>query len=728
MSVRLAWRNVRASARSYSLYFISLLLAVALFYAFGCLDNIIEYLDLRDTGDVIAIIDASYFLSLISVLVTLAFAFLLVHASRVLIASRRREFGIYFALGLPRRRASLLLVLEMAIVGILSLATGLLAGIGLTQILVSATASLLDIDVQRAGSVLSFRSAVFTVVYFSVILLVALVMEFGTLGRMRPGELLRTPKPRDTQPLSLVLAVSLLLAFVVITAAGIRGIHLFAAKEPSGLFTTSTLEALSLAGVATVGAVAVASFLFFAAVGPLSMKIASMRDSRYWKKLRPFNTREFSSRRGATVASAITTTTLFASISVVAASAVAVAVLRIPLADTEAVDATIVSYPSSIQQFLADSDSEDSSEAVQNLRAFNKALVAADGEITPVLRDGLGAEYTAIVAQEAEIDLYAPIGLEVTGITPPIKSEPPEYLYDSTQGGFTLVALSQYNDFMELTGGEKMELPAGSFALNHSSPNGFEEAQKLRAGEALVSVAGLHLPYSGIHVAHELCTLAGQSPIMRGILIVEDSVIERIKGDGAVPAVAWLNISYHSDRDTGDVDMISALANAFPPPAEYGDPKAAAFAPEFGYEPLWLQSATVVRGSVNSMVLVVSFGAAYLSLALLIIGATVTAIAQATAASTARSRYTTLAHLGADEREISRCLAVQTVGTFAPPLILTALFIVGALPPFLTMLAGPYALPTSRYMAVAACSLGGAYLLYSLLSYGAVRRIVRSAL
>ena len=37
MTLRLAWRNVRRSARDYAIYFLTLALGVAMFYAFNAL-------------------------------------------------------------------------------------------------------------------------------------------------------------------------------------------------------------------------------------------------------------------------------------------------------------------------------------------------------------------------------------------------------------------------------------------------------------------------------------------------------------------------------------------------------------------------------------------------------------------------------------------------------------------------------------------------------------------
>ena len=85
-------------------------------------------------------------MSLLSVFVTVVLAFLILYANNFLIRRRKRELGIYTLLGMPKGKISKILVYETLIIGIISLITGMLFGILLSQALTAVTASMFEVS------------------------------------------------------------------------------------------------------------------------------------------------------------------------------------------------------------------------------------------------------------------------------------------------------------------------------------------------------------------------------------------------------------------------------------------------------------------------------------------------------------------------------------------------------------------------------------------------------
>ena len=143
MLAKLAARNVRRSARDYAIYFVTVALGVALFYAFNTVSDQAVMLDAlsADSMRMLGLLNAM--MKLLSIVIVCVLGFLVVYANRFLIRRRRREFGTYLVLGMSAGRVSRILLYETALVGLASLLVGLVAGIALSQGLSFVTAALM---------------------------------------------------------------------------------------------------------------------------------------------------------------------------------------------------------------------------------------------------------------------------------------------------------------------------------------------------------------------------------------------------------------------------------------------------------------------------------------------------------------------------------------------------------------------------------------------------------
>ena len=132
MFAKLALRNVRRAFRDYGVYLLTLTFGVCLFYTFNSIDGQGVMVYLAQSQNPMAQLIQTI-LDIFSVFVAVVLACLILYANTFLIRRRKRELGTYLLLGLSQRQVSGLLVLETLVIGLISLAAGLLLGLAASQ-------------------------------------------------------------------------------------------------------------------------------------------------------------------------------------------------------------------------------------------------------------------------------------------------------------------------------------------------------------------------------------------------------------------------------------------------------------------------------------------------------------------------------------------------------------------------------------------------------------------
>ena len=185
MFSKLALRNVRRSFRDYGVYFLTLTFGVCLFYTFNSLDGQGAMVYLAMNGN--PIVDSIIILmDVFSVFVAVVLACLILYANRFLLRRRKRELGTYLLLGLSQGQVSRLLFLETGIVGLISLAAGLVLGVLASFGMSALTLSLFQMDVSALLALnFSPQAAGRTVLYFGIIFLLVMALSGVQVSRSK---------------------------------------------------------------------------------------------------------------------------------------------------------------------------------------------------------------------------------------------------------------------------------------------------------------------------------------------------------------------------------------------------------------------------------------------------------------------------------------------------------------------------------------------------------------
>ncbi len=102
MLFKLSFRNMKKSIKDFAIYFLTLVLGVAIFYMFNSLDSQEAMMQVSNsTRDLIKLM--IQMMGMVSVFVAVILGLLIVYANNFLINRRKKEFGIYMILGMRKK-------------------------------------------------------------------------------------------------------------------------------------------------------------------------------------------------------------------------------------------------------------------------------------------------------------------------------------------------------------------------------------------------------------------------------------------------------------------------------------------------------------------------------------------------------------------------------------------------------------------------------------------------
>lgn len=196
MLFKLSFRNMKKSFKDYAIYFLTLVLGVAIFYMFNSIDSQQAMIEVsQSTREMIQLL--IQMLGMVSVFIAIVLGFLIVYANNFLINRRKREFGIYMSLGMGRRQISGIILLETILIGILSLAVGLFIGIFASQFMSILVAKLFEADMSEFTFVFSKDACIKTCIYFAVMYIAVIIFNTLTISRYKLINLLTAVKKNE---------------------------------------------------------------------------------------------------------------------------------------------------------------------------------------------------------------------------------------------------------------------------------------------------------------------------------------------------------------------------------------------------------------------------------------------------------------------------------------------------------------------------------------------------
>lgn len=193
MYSKIALKNVKKSFKDYTIYFLTLTLAVCIFYSFNSIESQKALVEVSSTeGDYVTIL--SDVISYISVFVAIILGSLILYANNFLIKKRNRELGLYMTLGMGKSKISKILIIETIIVGILSLISGLILGLIVSQGLSILVSKLFEFKMDEYSFIISPSAISKTILYFGIMFLLVILFNTYIISKYKIIDLLKMGK------------------------------------------------------------------------------------------------------------------------------------------------------------------------------------------------------------------------------------------------------------------------------------------------------------------------------------------------------------------------------------------------------------------------------------------------------------------------------------------------------------------------------------------------------
>lgn len=280
---KLSYRNAKKSFRDYTIYFMTLTLGVCIFYLFNSVESQGVMLDLN-SSQIGTIKSLTRIMGILSVFVSVVLGFLVMYSSNFMINRRKKELGIYLTLGLDRSDVSKMIVLETLIIGVVSLFTGIAAGVILSHGFSVVTAKMFEVSMREFHFIFSFSAVVKTVLNFTLIFLTVMLFNAIVLNRLKIIDLVYGDKKNQELKIrSKGLSVFLFILSVVILSVAYYIII------KNGLFEFNIVILCVILG-------SVGTFLFFVSISGILLMTVTKNKSTYYKNLNIFLLRQVSSR------------------------------------------------------------------------------------------------------------------------------------------------------------------------------------------------------------------------------------------------------------------------------------------------------------------------------------------------------------------------------------------------------------------------------------------------
>lgn len=693
MLFKLSVKNMKKSFKDYAIYFLTLVLGVAIFYMFNSLDSQQAMLDVSaSTRDMIKLMISM--LSYISVFVAIVLGLLIVYANNFLINRRKREFGIYMTLGMGKRQISKIILFETILVGILSLGAGIIIGVFASQFMSILVGKLFEADMTKFEFVFSKDACIKTCIYFAVMYIAVMIFNTITISKYKLINLLTANKKNE----AVKIKNPIISIMIFLLGAGILGYCYW--KVTGGIDTLSTADKiLPIILMGIIGTVAV-----FWSLSGFILRIIQSRKSTYLKGTNMFVLRQLNNKINTTVISmSVICLMLFMTISILSSSFSLQSTMKKDLQEMTPVDLNLYKTANLPEKYTDRYGKEyvNTKEAIEDSKKpISETLKENDYDMNR-LKD--------IV----EIPIYGTEEwtwkVSLGNYYEEAKKQYPMILYDTEE---MLIKVSDYNKIAKLYGNEELTVEDDEYIVLCDFTNqvnlrnmGLKDGGKININGKIY-----HSKYSECKLGY---ILMSTSHTNTGIMVVPDNFNLKEEWKQQHFLAANYNAETEEEKEIIEEDFGRTDTNLY----ETLNKKNISL--------MGMSKISIIQASVGVATIVV-FIAIYLGIVFLIASSAILALKQLTESSDNKQRYRILRRIGADEKMINRALFRQIGIFFILPLILAVVHSIFGIQFAMSMMAGlcsPEDLLPSIIVSVIV--IGGIYGLYFLATYLESKNIIR---
>lgn len=284
MYFKIAIKNVKKSFKDYTIYFLTLTLAVCIFYSFNSIESQRALVEMSASGKEY-VNTITNIIAYVSVFVAIILGGLILYANNFLIKKRNKELGIYMTLGMGKSKISKILVIETIVVGALSLISGLILGIIASQGLSLLVSKLFEFKMTKYTFVISSEAIIQTIFCFGIMFFLVMIFNTYVISKYKIIDLLtmgrKTEEVKFKNPLVYLITfilcvVSLGSAYKMVLDVGLNPID------------SKFIVSIILGVIGTI--------LFFFSLAGFILYVIKKSKSIYFKGLNIFTVKQINSK------------------------------------------------------------------------------------------------------------------------------------------------------------------------------------------------------------------------------------------------------------------------------------------------------------------------------------------------------------------------------------------------------------------------------------------------
>ena len=635
MLFKLSIKNMKKSFKDYAIYFLTLVLGVAIFYMFNSLDTQQAMLDVStSTREIIKLMIGM--LNIVSVFVAVTLGLLIAYANNFLINRRKKEFGIYMILGMGKRQISKIILFETILVGIVSLVCGIVIGVFASQFMSVLVAKLFEADMSKFTFVFSREACIKTCIYFAIMYLAVMIFNTITISRYKLINLLTAIKKNEKVKMKNPF-ISILIFLI---AAGILGFCYYKVTvEADTIREISQMLQIILLGI-------LGTFLIFWSLSGFILRLVQSLKGTYLKGTNMFVLRQINNKINTTVISmTVICLMLFMTISILSSSLSLRNTMQKDLLDMTPVDLNLYKTANLPEEY---------ERYGKKYRATEEAIEDSKITIVETLKNN---DFDISKLKDiVEIPIYATNDLTwgdfIGDKYEEVKAQFPMLKYDTAE---TIVKVSDYNRLAKLYGNEQYSLNDDEYILLCEFDNMISIRNSVLKDVNTLEIAGKEYKPKYDECKEGFIEMS-TSHTNTGIILVPDSC--NLTDDMKEETFLAANYNATSDEEKEEIEKNFIESDSI----------LIKNLKEKGITLDGMTRISIIESSTGVAAIVV-FIAIYLGIIFLIASAAILALKQLTESSDNKQRYLILRKIGCDEKMINQALFRQIAIFFMLPLI-----------------------------------------------------------
>ncbi len=625
MLFKLSFNNMKKSIKDYAIYFLTLVLGVAIFYMFNSIDSQQAMLTVSQSQREIIKLMINM-LGFVSVFVAVVLGLLIVYANNFLINRRKKEFGIYMTLGMGKRQISKIILMETIFVGVISLVIGLIVGVFASQFMSILVAKMFEADMSEFQFVFSKDACIKTCIYFAVMYVAVMFFNTFTVSRYKLINLLNATKKNE----KVKIKNPILCVLVFLFAATMLGYAYWkVTADVHSLDTADKLLPPILMGI-------VATVLIFWSLSGFIIQIVQKMKNTYLKGTNMFVLRQINNKINTMVASmSVICLMLFMTISILSSSLALRNTMQRELIEMTPVDLNLYKTAN-----LPVGHIENGKEVKPTKEQREDSKIPI---VETLKNNGLDMN---VLKDIVEIPIYATRDLTWKDFFgdkyEDVKAGYPMLNYNTQE---EIVKLSDYNKMAKLYGINEYELNTNEYIMicNFDSMETICN-NVLVDGDHTLQIAGKQYK-TKFNECKDGYIVMSTSHTNTGIILVPDNC----------PLTDDSGFIQNLNNNGLEIDGMTKIS---------------------------------IRESSNGIATIVTFIAIYLGIIFLIASSAILALKQLTDSSDNKQRYSILRKIGCDEKMINKALFRQIGIFFGVPLLLAIIHSIFGIQFAITLMSG----------------------------------------